>query len=126
MINILPGKSTPRVLLDDINSKFVIEGQSYPENSSVFFQPLIAWFNNYLDTNDKELNLEVKLLYINTSSTKAIFYIFDLLDEAFKRGKKTRITWYYDAQNEMARDTGEELMEDLILPYKIVPLTDDN
>ncbi len=125
MIDILPGKSTPRVLLDDVNGKYIIEGQSYPENSSGFFEPIIAWFNDKLEKNNSdEINLEVKLLYINTSSTKAMFYIFDLLDEAFKKGRKVKITWFYDSQNEMAKDTGEELLEDLVLPYIIVPIED--
>lgn len=125
MIDILPGKSTPRVLLDDINGKYVIEGQSYPENSSLFFEPIIDWFNSFFEKEDNcEIHLEIKLLYINTSSTKAMFYIFDLLDEAFKKGKKVKISWFYDSQNEMAKDTGEELLEDLVLPYAIVPIED--
>jgi len=120
MIDIPLGKSTPRVLLDDKNKKFIIEGQSYPENSSAFYEPIIRWFNAYLQEDNRDLELIVKLLYLNTSSTKAMFYIFDLLDEAYKRGHDIKIQWLYDKENEMARDTGEELLEDLVLPYSIV------
>lgn len=120
MIDIAAGKSTPRVLLDMENDQYLIEGQSYPENSSAFYEPIINWFISYLDNHKKEINLKVKLLYLNTSSTKAMFYIFDLLDEAFKDGKKVKIEWLYDTENEMARDTGEELLEDLTLPYSII------
>lgn len=120
MIDMLPGKSTPRVLLDDINNTFIIEGQSYPEHSSSFYEPIIKWFSNYLENDGREFELVVKLLYVNTSSTKALFYIFDMLDEAYKRGNKLKITWIYDKENEMARDTGIDLLEDLVMPYKIV------
>ncbi|MBI9099623.1 MAG: DUF1987 domain-containing protein [Spirochaetaceae bacterium] len=119
MIDIAAGKSTPRILLDSDKKEFLIEGQSYPENSSSFYEPVINWIKEYISKDNEELLLKIKLLYLNTSSTKAMFYIFDLLDDAYKRGKKVKIDWFYDKENEMAKETGEELLEDLTLPYTI-------
>jgi SiaC family regulatory phosphoprotein len=120
MIDIAAGKSTPRILLDSDKKEFLIEGQSYPENSMSFYEPVIAWIKEYLSKENEEFLLKIRLLYINTSSTKAMFYIFDILEEAFKNGKNVKINWIYDSENEMAKETGEELLEDLTLPYTIV------
>lgn len=119
MIDIAAGKSTPRVLLDSKNKDFIIEGQSYPENSGTFYEPVISWLRDYLSKESEELLLKIKLIYINTSSTKAIITIFDILDEAFKKGKNVKIDWCFDSENEMARETGQELLEDLSLPFNM-------
>lgn len=121
-INISGGKSTPKIILDKEKNKFLIEGHSYPENASSFFMPIIEWFRDYLAGDDVDLTLDIKLLYINTSSTKAMFYIFDLLEEAYHKGKKIQINWLYNKDNEMSKETGEELLEDFSLPYSIIEI----
>ena len=120
MIDIAAGKSTPRILMDYNQNQYLIEGQSYPENSSHFYEPLIGWVKENVNTLENDFLLKIKLIYLNTSSTKAMLYLFDILDEAFKQGNKIQIEWYYDRENEMARETGEELLEDLALPYSII------
>lgn len=120
MIDIAGGKSTPRVLLDSDKNIYLIEGQSYPQNSSSFYRPVIKWLQEYISTESVDLKLKIKLLYINTSSAKAMLYIFDLLDVAYKEGKNIKIDWLYDHENEMAKEAGEELLEDLSLPYNFV------
>lgn len=120
MINIEAGKSTPRILLDSINNQYIIEGQSYPENSSSFYEPVLAWIKEHLSNAPDRFVLKLKLLYINTSSTKAMFYLFDILEEAFKNGQDIQIDWLYDEENEMAKETGEELLEDLQVPCSLI------
>jgi len=120
MIDIQGGRSTPRVLLDYDSHRFLIEGQSFPENSSNFFLPIIDWFKEYLEEKNVNMILDIKLLYVNTSSTKALFYILDLLDKAYNKGKNVSVNWYYDSENEMARETGLELLEDFKFPYRII------
>lgn len=120
MIDIKAGKSTPRVLLDSEKKIYLMEGQSYPENSNSFYEPVIEWIQEHLKKDTGKFVLQLKLLYINTSSTKAMFYLFDILEEAFKNGKDIKINWMYDKENEMAKETGEELLEDLQIPYSII------
>lgn len=120
MIDIKAGKSTPRILLDIEQRQYIIEGQSYPENSSSFYEPVIDWLRDHLFEETEKFILQLKLLYINTSSTKVMFYIFDILEEAFNNGKDIQINWIYDHENEMAKETGEELLEDLKVPHSII------
>ncbi len=119
MIDIVAGKSTPRILFDDVNNLFNIDGQSYPENSSNFYEPVISWVETYLEKEDISFDLNVRLLYLNTSSTKAMFYLFDILEDAFKKGTKVSVNWFYNAENEVAKETGEDLLEDFQFPHNI-------
>ncbi len=119
MIDIAIGKSTPHILFDEVNRLFLIEGQSYPENSSTFYEPVLTWVETYLDKEDIKFDLNIRLLYVNTSSTKAMFYLFDILEEAHKKGKKVSVNWLYDADNKVAKETGEDLLEDFQFPYNI-------
>lgn len=120
MIDIAGGKSTPRVLMDSVKKICLIEGQSYPDNSSSFYRPVIKWIEDYIAKDDAELSLKLKLLYLNTSSAKVMFYIFDILEDAYKSGKNVKIDWFYDQENEMAKETGEELLEDFSIPYSLI------
>jgi hypothetical protein len=120
MIDIKAGKSTPRILLDSVKKQYIIEGQSYPENSSTFYEPVISWIKEHISQEKDKFILQLKLLYINTSSTKAMFYLFDILEDAFISGIDIHINWMYDQENEMAKETGEELLEDLKVPYSII------
>lgn len=120
MIDIAEGRSTPRILFDEESRQFLIEGQSYPENSNNFYEPVVNWVEKYLDRDGVEFNLNVRLLYVNTSSTKAMFYLFDILEEAFNKGKTVSVKWMYNTENEMAKETGEDLLEDFNFPYHII------
>ena len=126
MINIAAGKSTPRIILDENEGQYVIEGHSYPENSNLFYKPVIGWMKESLSAHIDDLRLKIKLLYINTSSTKALMYLFDLMDEAYRKGLPVGIDWYYDEENEMAKETGEEFKEELTLPFTIIKIASDD
>ena len=52
------------------------------------------------------------LTYFNSSSSKVLLDIFDLLDEAGENGNKIVIHWLYDKGNETLQEYGEEFQED--------------
>ena len=70
-INIKKTKVSPEINLDPDSGIAEIVGESYPENSVSFYQPLMDWLDNAI--GDK-INLEFnfKLDYFNTSSSKCI------------------------------------------------------
>lgn len=118
-------QSSPQVMAEVASGKLHMAGDSYPENSFEFFLPIISWVNNYLDGLEKSpLTLELHLLYLNTSSVKAMMDIFDLLEEAHSDGKAVAVNWYYDAENERIAELAEEFKEDCSFPFKIIQLND--
>ena len=99
-----------------------MQGDSYPENSVEFFAQIIAWIEHYLKAKEPSapLRLELRLLYLNTSSVKAMMDIFDRLEEAHNRGRPVSVNWYYDPQNRRFVDFADEFREDCSFPFEIV------
>jgi hypothetical protein len=67
----------------------------------------------------------MKLVYVNTSSVKALMMIFDKLEDAYLNNKSIRINWHYDKDNDVAFELGEEFQEDLDIPFNFIKIADD-
>lgn len=117
-INIEATKSTPEVKFSD--NVFIIRGQSYPENAVNFYEPIFVWIDDYLQDLMNEGVFEFHLDYMNTSSTKCMMDLIDKLQEAYSRGKKVLINWYYDQDNESMFECADEFKEDVELPFNII------
>jgi len=121
MLNIEPTKSTPKVLYLENEKTLEISGESYPENSFTFFEPLFQWLETALPQLTY-LTLKVNIRYMNSSSTKCLLDVLDLLVDAQARGTRVSVLWYYEAGNDRALDLAEEFREDLTLSFEIIPL----
>lgn len=123
-IDIAGSPSTPRIRSDASAGVLQMRGDSYPENSFELFGPVITWVENYLAAGVGRLRLELGLLYLNTSSIRAMMDIFDLLQEAHQRGGPVEVVWEYDRRNERVRELAEEFAEDCSFPFRIVAAAD--
>ena len=65
--------------------------------------------------------MHIQIAYMNTSSVKAMMDLFDMMDDAYLKGKKVEVIWFYDPRNERVVDMVEEFMEDCSFPFKIEP-----
>lgn len=113
-------QSTPAIFCDPQAGTVEIHGDSYPENSFEFFAPVMEWIEAYLRETDRMLTLHLHLLYLNTSSVKAMMDIFEMLEEAHGTGRSVATNWYYDEQNERVAELAEEFKEDCTFPFAIV------
>ncbi|MGM0509188.1 MAG: DUF1987 domain-containing protein [Fusobacteriota bacterium] len=113
--------STPKIFFDPENNKLQIEGESYPENSFEFYDPIFEWLEDYIEEVDnEEINVDFSIEYLNTSSTKSIMFILDILEEAYIQGKKININWYYESDNELSYEMAEDFMDYLELPFNLI------
>jgi len=99
-----------------------ITGKSYSENTFEVYKPIIEWLKKYFSetTNQKTL-VNVELTYLNSSSLKAYFDIFDLFEESQKDGKSIEIKWIYQSDDDIIEEIGEDFIEDFsILDIKLV------
>ena len=119
VLNIEGSQSTPSISADWDQGRLAMQGDSYPENSFEFFAPVIDWIERYLKESAAPFYLELRLIYMNTSSVKAMMDIFDLLEEAHNKGRAVRVDWLYDPQNERVRELAEEFREDYTFPFLI-------
>ncbi len=104
---------TPDINLNAQTGILEIRGKSYPENTFEFYAPVSQWITTYIQntTNEKTV-LNCELTYLNSSSLKAYFDIFDALEEAHEDGKNIEINWIYDAEDDIMEETGEDFQED--------------
>lgn len=99
----------------------MLSGESYPENSLEFFSPVFKWLEEELPKYS-DLQLDINISYMNSSSTRCMLDIIDLLNAAAQRGCRVSIVWCYEKGNERALDVAEEFKEDALIPFDIVPI----
>ncbi|KGK85050.1 hypothetical protein DP73_18690 [Desulfosporosinus sp. HMP52] len=114
-------KATPLIDFDSDKSTLVLKGQSYPENAFKFYDPVFNWIDSYLATNPQEIHVEVRLSYVNTSSSKCIMMLLESFEKAFQRGVSIQLNWYCDMENESEVECAEEFKEDMTFPFEIIP-----
>lgn len=108
-------QSTLGVDFDPARGLLILRGESYPEDALKFFTPVIQWLTAYLAQldNGDVVNVDMDIVYFNSSSSKALMNIFETLEEAAARGVEVNITWHCHKENEVARECGDEFGEDL-------------
>ena len=122
ILNIEKKKGTPEVILNNELNIYEINGESYPENSAEFYNPIINWISEYCKDYLKKLTLNINLTYFNTSSSKALLDIFDILEDFHINNGKVTVNWYYNIEDESTKENGEEFAEDLTFPFNIIEL----
>lgn len=118
----IPGtQSTPTITGDWEAGSLRLQGDSYPENSFEIFDRVIRWITSFLADTRRPLTLNLELVYLNTSSVKAMMDIFDLLEEAHHDGREVNVDWRYHIENERIAELAEEFREDCTFPFAIEP-----
>ncbi len=102
------------------NGLLEIEGASYPEDAFAFFQPLYDWVEEYISVAEKPITLSLKINYLNSSSSKCLFDMLDVLEEYYKKGGNVKVIWYYEQDDKDVMESGEELKEDLEFPFELI------
>ncbi len=98
-----------------------MSGSSYPENAMEFFTPIFDSLAEYISDVKKDLTVNVRIDYLNTSSTKCILDILEILESYHSDDHKVTVNWHYQADDEDILETGEEMAEDINLPIHFFP-----
>lgn len=105
---------TPAVNFDFARHHLKLAGESYPEDVTEFYNPVFAALDDYLQTlGHGKCRFDFELIYLNSSSAKAIMMLMDKLDAAAANGAKIDVFWFYDAEDDTMQELGEEFGEDL-------------
>ena len=105
---------TPAVKFDFGQSHLKLVGESYPEDVTEFYNPIFASLDAYLAAlGDDRCRFDFELIYLNSSSAKAIMMLMDKLDAAAANGASVDVYWYYDKEDDTMQELGEEFGEDL-------------
>jgi hypothetical protein len=121
-------KSSPRISFDAMAGILDISGESYPENAANFYTPVIDWINRFLQQKGTQpVTINITLHYFNSSSSKVLMNLFEILDNAHAHGTPITVNWRYHEENDTAIECGEEFKEEIEqLDFHMVELTDED
>jgi hypothetical protein len=111
LLNIAATDRTPEIILSSQPAKLSIKGESYPEDVSAFYGQVIQAVNTLVETPAGPFDVEIQLIYINSSSIKAIFRVFEGFDEYRKKGQNVSIQWLADEDDDIMQELGEDFID---------------
>ena len=120
-ISIQETEATPTVEFSPENGILTIKGRSHPENSKVFYNPIISWCEEYVSTEPEKTILNVELEHFNTMTSKSLLDVFRSLKPLHDEGKDLIVKWFYEADDEELLDAGQTYQEITGLNFEMVP-----
>lgn len=117
--------TTPTVTGRIADGFLEITGESYPENSVEFYQPIFQWLRDFIDSQKRHLTVHFRMPYFNTSSSKCILDILDMLQSYhYTSGGAVEVTWWYDETDEDMLESGKELCDGLDMKFLFTPYSE--
>ena len=110
-LNIKATKSSPEIVYSPSNNTIAISGDSYPENSFKLYHQVIDFINEY-DDPDKALLINISLVYFNSSTSKMLYDIFDMLNHKLEKGFRISVVWFYEENNDFIADESAEFRKE--------------
>ena len=110
---------SPHIILDP-SGNFEIWGRSLPENVIDIYTPVLAWLDAYAKQPAPQTNIEVKLEYFNTSSSKLLYEIFKRFESIKKAGNNFNVKWYFESDDPDLEEEGKMFADLVDLPVEMV------
>ena len=110
-LTIAATERTPEIHLSVENGIFRMKGESFPEDVSAFYGQVIVAVDQLASTLSKPLTVDVAMVYINSSSIKAMFRIFEGLEAVRKNGQSLAITWHHQEDDDIMQELGEDFKD---------------
>lgn len=100
--------STPEIKFEK-SGNLSIRGKSLPEDPKRFYNPLFKWVE---ELNTDNVDIQVQLEYVNTSSSKRIIELLKKIDNNSKI-KHVKMNWYYEIDDPDMLEFGEVIQHNL-------------
>ncbi|MFC1849721.1 DUF1987 domain-containing protein [candidate division CSSED10-310 bacterium] len=107
----------PAVDFNPETGQLQLTGESYPEYPGIFYTPLIKWAEQFITTKPEKIELFIHLRYFNTSSSKCLIDLLEILEEYAETGGHVTVFWHYDQGDVDALEAGKDLDEDIQLHF---------
>ncbi|MEE4196542.1 MAG: DUF1987 domain-containing protein [Bacteroidales bacterium] len=113
-------RDKPYIIFDPLNNHFEIRGNSLPEDTTLFYQPVIEWIIEYAKDPNQVTHLVCSLDYFNSSSAKMLYELFIELEKIKDTGKEVKVTWGYDPDDHLIEEKGLEFKSILEIPFEVL------
>jgi len=112
----------PEVILDPDQEKYLISGDSLPEDTKLIYMPIVDWFKDNCSSIEHNIHLVINLNYINSTSSKALMDVFITLEqETLTTAYPAEVHWSYDKEDADNQQLGISYKEMLKIPFLLEP-----
>jgi hypothetical protein len=117
--------NTPRVQFDPGKGYLLIEGRSIPENPGQFYELIFEWLSEYYSNPKAETNVEIKLEYVNSGSSKYILEFLRTISRYNAEGHNSKVQWYFEEEDESIEELGEHYKSLVDIPFTFHVIEED-
>ena len=110
-------ENTPEINFDPVSGELEMSGKSIPEDSMGFYSPIIDWLKVYVKRPAEKTTFSFKLEYFNTSSSKLLLDVFNILEEI---SDSLSLNWYCEESDEDLEETANDFDEVLNYDIKVI------
>jgi SiaC family regulatory phosphoprotein len=109
---------TPLVEFDTISGTLTMHGKMVPENPIAFFDQINQTVDDFLKNNTSNLEINMRLDYFNTVSSKMLSKFFR---KVTTEGKPT-LNWFYEKDDIELKEAGEDYSTIINYPINLIEL----
>ena len=95
-------------------------GRSILTDPKVFFDPINTWVGKYLKEPADETVVNIKLEYIDTSSTQSLYQMLRQLNSVRKKGLVFMVNWYIEEDDPEMKELGELIEQRLGVEFHYI------
>ncbi|GJM61420.1 DUF1987 domain-containing protein [Persicobacter diffluens] len=111
----------PNIKLSAEERRGTIEGESYLEEPYQFYEDIFKWVSVFFEEGGEEFNLDIKLTYFNTASSRALLDLFINLKALEDSNYNITVNWFYpDPDDEEMLMEAEDFIEESELEMNLV------
>jgi hypothetical protein len=98
-----------------------LSGESFLEDTIEFYDPLVQWLEEYTTQVKNPVTFEIKLTYFNTSTSRSILDLLNVLKDYEETGGQVVVNWHYDEDDIDMEEDIEDYMLDTGLEINMIP-----
>ena len=112
---------SPGFVIDWGTGIIEITGKSTLENPVQFFKKILANLTDYFENPRPFTTINFRLDYVNTASSKWVFYILKNIESKHQKKTWVEINWFYESDDESIQEAGEVYKTLVKAPFNLFP-----
>jgi len=122
-LQILATNDSPAINFNPKKEKFMVVGNSMPENAIGFYQNVLDWLKSYAETPNQITEFIFQMNLLNTSSSKVFSDIFKMINIISKKSD-VKVLWYYNYGDDDIQEVGVDFKEYANVSFELVAVKD--
>jgi hypothetical protein len=112
--------NTPEVELLPSKGILKLEGRSIPEDPGDFYNTIMSKLEEYYQYPNEITQIDFKLEYVNSGSSKALLELLRFVKENYDSGKNCIVNWYFEEDDESIHELGLHFQSSFNIPFKLI------